>query len=128
MDIKDVLRTEQENTPTPPPSLTLQEATANLPFHVHHAVVGAGIVGISALALFIQELKPTTRYAVAGLGAALGLTLIYDDLVQHMENGCDFWSIVNFVPCSALPKVSKIAPPFAPPVDATPQVTAPAKE
>ena len=90
--VEDSLPSEAETEPE-------TETTEDEPFHIHHAIIGAGIAGASLLVLFIPQLKETTRYVVAALGVSVGAALVYDDLVQHIENKCDFSTIINFVPC-----------------------------
>ena len=94
--------------PIPVPA---QKTVAPPPIHIHHAIVGLGIAGASLIALFIPQLKPTTRVAVAGLGVTLGLTLLYDDIIQHQESNCDISTIFNFIPCAPCEKESKVKKP-----------------
>lgn len=114
MDIK-----EQPNLDDVPVSIDLvpekkevkETVPDDEPFHIHHAIIGAGIAGVSLLALFVEGLKPTTRYVVASLGVAVGVALVYDDVVQHIENKCDFSTIFNFVPCQSVATVKKVTKP-----------------
>lgn len=81
-------------------------------FYVHHTLVGAGIIaGAVVIGAVVPSVKPTTRIAIAGLGALLGAILIWDDVSQHMESGCSLDTILNFVPCPEKPAVTVVKKP-----------------
>ncbi len=70
------------------------------PFHVHHGLIGAGImVGGVVAALTLPVVKPTTRLVVAGSAFVLGLALLWDDIEAHLTSKCGFDTWINFVPC-----------------------------
>jgi hypothetical protein len=50
---------------------------------------------------------------------SIGAALVYDDLVQHVEAGCDFTSIINFTPCEK--KVAKVVTAPLMPLDLLPE-------
>ncbi len=85
-------------TVSPPPK-SPEKPVVPAPFTIHHAIIGLGIAGASLAALFIPQLKPITKVAIAGLGVTIGAILVYDDILQHQESGCGLESIINFVPC-----------------------------
>lgn len=91
------------------PKKPTEKATVPVPepFHVHHAIVGLGIVGASMLVMLVPTLKPITKVAIAGLGATIGALLVYDDIVQHQEGNCDIATIFSFKPCVAKVTVVK---------------------
>lgn len=101
------LREPEPSRPTPTasgsftvlPAPKSEKAIAPPSFYVHHTIIGLGIAGASALVFLIPTLKPITKVAIAGLGMTVGALLVYDDLQQHWESGCDVKTIFDFTPC-----------------------------
>jgi len=87
-------------TPLPKPLAPKAQTTAPQPVHVHHGLIGIGImVGGIVAALVAPTIKPTTRAIVGASAFALGAALLWDDVQAHLESRCGFDTWLNFTPC-----------------------------